>query len=240
MRLRLPGPQSRTLIVGRTGSGKTVAALWQLSERDYAPPEGIEYNGLNARPWIIIDYKRDENIAKIDGAQYISLTDPLPTKPGIYILQPMPDQDELVEDFFWRVWAKGNIGLYIDEGYILPKSGKTSAFTSILTQGRSKNIPIIILSQRPVWLNRFAISEADFYQVFHLNDERDRKTIGGFIPGGVEDRLKEYHSIWYDVGRNVRRELAPSPDLKHIHNTFRYRLAEDDEIEDEKPKRKAI
>lgn len=236
MKLRLPGPNSRTLIVGRTGSGKTVAALWQLSERDYAPPPNVEYNGANARPWVVIDYKRDENIANIEGAEYISLSDPLPTEPGIYILQPRPDQDAEVEEWLWRVWERGKIGLYVDEGYILPKSGKTPAFTSILTQGRSKGIPVIILSQRPTWINRFAISESDFYQIFHLNDARDRKTIGAFIPGEVDERLDEYHSIWYDVGRDVRRELGPVPGLRSIQATFRNRLMPKVPVEEEKPK----
>ena len=189
------------------------------------PPHGVEYNGYNARPWVIIDYKRDVNISRIPGAQYIGFNDPLPTGPGIYVLQPRPDEDSEMEAWLWRVWERGKIGLYVDEGYILPKSGKTPAFTSILTQGRSKGIPVIILSQRPVWLNRFAISESDFYQVFNLNDEMDRKTIGRFIPDGVEDRLEPYHSVWYDVGRDVRRELGPVPNEKAILKTFGHRLA---------------
>lgn len=213
--LRLPGPDSRTLIVGRTGSGKTVAAAWQLSERDF-----------DKRAWIVVDYKRDELLNSIDDIVELRLTDPIPSKPGVYIIHPRPDEEGEVEAFLWRVWEQGNVGLYVDEGYMLPMKGKSPAFQAILTQGRSKQIPVIILSQRPVWISRFAVSEADYYQVFWLNDIEDRKTVGRFIPGGVNDRLPEYNSLWYDVKQDRLARLGPVPNGEKILATFERRLFE--------------
>lgn len=207
-KLSTPGDDTRTLIVGRTGSGKTIAALYQLSLRSY-----------RIRPWIVIDYKNDVTINSIEGVEYLGLEDALPSLPGIYIVQPRPDEEGLVERLLWRIWERGGIGIYVDEGYMLPDKGKSPAFQAILTQGRSKQIPVIILSQRPVWLSRFAVSESEYYQVYWLNDERDRKTIGAFLPldsKELNERLPEYHSLWYDVKRDRLVKLKPVPHPREI------------------------
>ena len=192
---RLPNDSQRSVIIGRTGSGKTVAGAWQLSQRS-----------IDRIPWIILDFKGDKLLNRL-GALDISLTGSLPSKPGLYITHPLPHQIDEVEVFLWKVWKKESIGLFFDEGYMV--TGQKS-FRAILTQGRSKTIPCIILSQRPVFLDRFAWSEADFFQVFHLNMVDDRKTIKNYIPSGLPS-LPEYHSVWYDVSRNQTCILRPVP-----------------------------
>lgn len=216
---RLPGPDKRHLIIGRTGSGKTHMALFQLSLRDF-----------DERPWIIMNSKGDENIDAIQGTQELSLTSAIPEEPGLYIIRPLPDHDDtLLEDFLWRVWRRGGVGLYLDEGYMIPKTSK--AFRAILTQGRSKQIPVITNTQRPVFLDRFAISESDFVQVFHIVDERDKKTIQSYVPVNLDNRLDEFHSYYYDIGRDDLTELGPAPSMSSILTTFRNRLIK---IRDEK------
>ena len=108
------------------------------------------------------------------------------------------------------------------------------ALQAILTQGRSKHIPMIILSQRPMWLTRFAISESDYYQVFQLNDRDDRDRIKSFIPTDLEywmmtqvnnpPRLPKFHSLWYDVGRNELVVMQPVPDDNFILSLFERQL----------------
>jgi type IV secretory pathway VirB4 component len=44
---RFPGGDQRTTILGATGSGKSTCGLWMLA-----------HQRLNARPWIIFDFKR--------------------------------------------------------------------------------------------------------------------------------------------------------------------------------------
>lgn len=210
---RLPGPDQRILVLGRTGSGKTHMGLFQLSVRDYTE-----------RPWVVMNSKGDKAINQIQGAKEMRLTDPVPSEPGIYIIRPLPDVDDnALEDLLWRIWAQENVGLFVDEGYMVPKTSK--AFRAILTQGRSKNIPMIINSQRPVYLDRFAISEADFYQVFHMNDKADRDTISRFMPDvDLDKRLPKYHSLYYDVGEDQLNEFRPAPPMSSIQSTFRTRL----------------
>lgn len=206
----MPGSGSRTVILGKTGSGKTHAALYQLSMRDF-----------DIRPWIIIDFKGDEAIAGIIGAEEIDVTAKPPKRPGVYIVRPLPSQTPEVEELFWQIWKTENIGVFIDEGYML---GNSAAFRALLTQGRSKQIPLIVLSQRPVWLSRFVFSEAEFFQVFWLNDQRDRRTVQSFVRGDASKRLPDYHSLWYDVGRDQSAILAPVPDRSTVLSVFQARL----------------
>jgi hypothetical protein len=209
--VRLPSTSQRAFVVGRTGSGKTIAALWHLSQ-----------HSIESMPWVIYDFKTDEHIADIPGANFIGLNE-IPKQPGVYIARPLPDDGESVEKQMWRIWEKERIGVYIDEAYMV--GNDNSAFRALLTQGRSKRIPMLVCSQRPVWVSRFVLSESDFFQIFHLNDERDRRTLEALVPANLDKRLPDYHSWYYDVGKNGLVELSPVPNADIIMETFENRLS---------------
>jgi hypothetical protein len=206
--MRLPEDTHRHVIVGATGSGKTQAALWHLSHRSY-----------HEMPWVIYNYKRDELIDGIPHTHPLGL-DEVPAEPGVYVSHPLPD--ESVEEHMWGVWNKGNTGVYVDEGYML--GNNNPAFRALLTQGRSRKVPLIVLSQRPVWMDRFTFSEGDFYQVFRLQHAKDRRNVEQFVPANLEKRLPKYHSYYYDVGEDQVSVLKPVPDIHVIYETFRRRL----------------
>lgn len=223
MSVRLPDNTKRTTILGRTGAGKTVFAAALLSRQDF-----------DSQPWVIIDYKDDELIRDIctdNRVPEIGPNEKVPSKPGLYVMRPMPKADDaLVEQWLFKVHARERCGLYIDEGYALPQD---DAFDIILTQGRSKRIPVISLYQRPVYMSRFAVAQADFFAVFEQNDERDLKTTKQFItaaeaPDGrkitVFDRLPKHYCLWHDVGQGVCNVLAPAPPPESIRETFAARL----------------
>ena len=193
---RLPNDTQRAAVIGRTGSGKTLAALWHLSKRNF-----------DSYPWLILDYKTDESINSIERAEHIGLEEE-PKRPGIYIVHPLPGEEAETEKLLWTVWRRGSTGIYADEAYMI---GDNQAFEACLTQGRSKHIPMIILTQRPAWLSRFVFSEADFFQLFHLNDKRDRKTVEAFMPSNTGEVAPNYHSLWYDVGKNRLTHFLPVP-----------------------------
>jgi hypothetical protein len=197
---RFPGGDARTTILGATGSGKTSCGLWLLSAQR-----------LNARPWIIFDFKREAIFDRIGfpPIRHISLVSAPPKKPGLYLVSPRPGQDELVDRFLWSVWEKENCGLYIDEAALMPDSG--DAWPAILQQGRSKRIPVIACSQRPVGVARGLFSEASFYCVYRMTDKRDYRMVEGFAPADMGTPLPPYHWHWYDVQKNVSLAMRPCP-----------------------------
>ena len=139
-------------------------------------------------------------------------------------MRPNPAVDnEAVENFLMNIWARGDIGVYIDESYMIDKD--SPALSACLTQGRSKHIPMICLTQRPAWISRFVFSESDYFAIFHLNDKRDQKTVEQFMPESVEERLPDYNCRWFDVGHNKIFRLLPVPDRENIIQRFEEKLA---------------
>lgn len=221
MEFQFPTSAHRQFICGRTGSGKTVAACWNLLHRNFM-----------SAPWIILNHKRTSLIDNIEGAHHVDL-DFMPKKPGIYIYHPLPEDDNVaVTALLWKAHAKGNTGVYVDEGYMLDP--RDPAMRALQTQGREKRIPVIMVTQRPIQLSRFCISEADYFQVFQLNDIEDIKRVKGFIPldladlmkteANAEPKLGAYHSIWYDVSRNYLVRMAPAPREEELLAAFYERL----------------
>jgi hypothetical protein len=205
----IPWDQSRVAIIGRTGSGKTQFATWMLSERS-----------IDKKPWIVFNFKGDKLIDAIRETKELALDATVPKAPGIYIMRPQPHQTEEVNDFLWKVWERENVGLYIDEGYMMTG---LKAFRSCLTQGRSKNIPMMILSQRPVWMDKFTWSEADYYAIFNLNILSDKQIVREYVPR-AKFPLPKFNAIWHDVAEDETFLLRPVPDRATILSRFRDRI----------------
>ena len=210
--IRFPSDTQRHAIIGSTGSGKTQAGLWHLSNRNF-----------HMMPWLIYNWKGDESIDAIPGAFEIGLNE-VPDGRGVYIVRPLPHEEDEVEAQMWKIWERGNTGLFIDEGYMIPRNQK--AFRALLTQGRSKRVPMIVLSQRPTWMDRFVFTESEFVQVFRLQHVDDLKSVQKFVPANLQERLPEYHSYYYDVGQNKTAKMGPVPEINHIHATFARRLGQ--------------
>lgn len=224
----LPDHSQSLLVIGKNGSGKTLAAVWHLAQHD-----------LKNGRWFVINHKREPLINSIPGATFMELdARPKEGETGVFIFQPRPEiDDDAVEAILWWAYENGNVGIYIDEGYMI--SPRSAALNSIYTQGRSKRIPAITLSQRPSRISRFAVSEATFYQVFVLTDRRDRKTIGEFIPVDMDDFmtprdgapriLQPYHSLYYDTRSESPLVLSPVPGEEEILDQLAQQLLSEEE-----------
>jgi hypothetical protein len=230
--VRGPTSEQRSILLGRTGSGKSQFGVHLLSQQNF-----------DEKPHVIIDYKGEKLIRLLREQnkciKTISVYDNPPTKPGLYWMCPTPKvDDEAIEAWLWKVYNRarkigdvtGGMGLFIDEGFALPQK---DAFDVILTQGRSLHISVICLYQRPAWMSRFAVAQADFFAVFDQNDERDLKTTKAFIkpavtPNGeiisVYTELPPYYSLWYDVGKGKTSVLKPAPEVEAILSNFKRRL----------------
>ena len=195
----LPGAADRTAVIGATGTGKTVLGAYLLSKQRF-----------DKRPWIAIDFKNEELWDMVGTPPMRSLKlGQMPGKRGFYRMNVNPGQDEAFEDWLWKIWQRENVGLFVDEVSLVPQK---AAFKAILRQGRSKRIPVIACSQRPVDVDREVWSEANYISVMRLDDVRDYKIIQGFTRNAPIDRLlPEYHSHWYDKKNNSLIELPPAP-----------------------------
>jgi len=196
---RLPNSKQRIALLGSTGSGKTLGGLWHLSQANF-----------DSMPWTIIDFKKDEHIEGIQRAHHVSSSE-RPKRAGLYVLQPEPEED--ISGYLTHVWRGGSHGVFVDEGFVMSEvAANEQRFKTLLTQGRSLRVPMIICSQRPAWITRFVFSEADFVQMWRLNDMRDQKTVESFLPRDAYKRMPDYHSLYYDVGKNKLTYLKPVPD----------------------------
>jgi hypothetical protein len=229
--MQFPGPEDRTTILGRTGSGKTTSAAFLLSLKNFKD-----------QPWVMINTKGDKllnEIASIEGVKTLSLQQ-TPGPEGLYMVTPNPSEKETLNLFLDRIWKKQNCGVYVDEGLSL---GYSHAFETLLTQGRARRIPMIVISQRPAWLSKFVFSEADFVQVFQLQHEDDVKTVSKFVPlenyldGKKRLVLPRFDSLWYEISRDILTPLSPVPETARIVQSFRTQLGSDDinETVSEKP-----
>lgn len=201
---RLPGGDSRTTVIGATGTGKTTAGAWLLSTQRF-----------DKRPWVILDFKRE---ALFDAVGFppiseISLSHRAPKKPGLYLVSPRPGQDDELEAFLWRIWESENCGLFVDEASLMPER---DAFRAILQQGRSKRLPVIACTQRPVSVQRPLFSEASYFAVYRMADKRDYKIVEGFVPADLSRPLPRHHWRWYDVTHNELTHMAPVPRPAHV------------------------
>lgn len=195
----LPGAADRTAVIGATGTGKTILGAWLLSKQRF-----------DKRPWVIIDFKGEElwDMVGTPPIQKLKLGS-MPGKRGLFRMSVLPGQDEALEDWLWKIWKRGNVGLFVDEVSLMPQK---AAFKAVLRQGRSLLIPVISCSQRPVDVDREVWSEANYISVFRLDDIRDYKVIQGFTRNAPIDRqLPEFHSHWYDKKKYTCITLQPVP-----------------------------
>jgi hypothetical protein len=196
---RFPGGDDRTTILGATGSGKSTCGLWLLA-----------HQRLSRRPWIIFDFKREAFFDKVGfpPITQIDLDAKPPRKPGLFLVTPRPGDDDHVERFIWRLWERENCGLYVDEAPLMPQG---DAFAAVLQQGRSKRMPVIACTQRPVGVARGLFSEASFVCVFDILDQRDFKVVQGVVPAEMSRPLLWHHWRWFDRSRRVVLDMKPVP-----------------------------
>ena len=206
---RFPPGDSRLTLIGATGTGKTTAAGWFFA-----------HARLDRRPWLIIDFKREElfDWVGFPPIRALPMGQMPPKERGVYLISPNPGQEDILEDMLWKIWRRGNIGLFIDEAALMPDR---DAWRGILQQGRSKHIPVIACTQRPVDVKRAVFSEASYFGVWRLQDERDAKVIRGFVPGWDNKPLPQHYWSWYDVARNNLLTMKPVPDKTAVADMIR-------------------
>lgn len=218
-----PGPRDRVTINGMTGSGKSTFALWLFAESA----------DFDKKPWIFLDFKEEGLIAKALAAKLfglLSIDAKIPKKPGVYVVRHNPRHGQApVVDFLWKIYEAGKTGLFLDEATMVPElrgeANSGGPFQSLLSQGRSKEIPVWVLAQRPVNVNIMVFTENNFYSAFRLRGAEDLKKVVKNIPAdsrgfarvwGESVKVPRYWSRWYDAEQDRSFLLRPCPSPEKI------------------------
>lgn len=189
--------------MGMTGSGKTQGACFLLSRMNF---EQV--------PWIILDFKSEAMFNEFHSFPLLNLEPP--RDPGIYVLHVDADTMDIEEINFLlrKIKSRGYCGIFVDEGMEL---GHSSAFRSVLGQGRSLQIPMIVCTQRPKLVTLSAFTEANFYMIYRLIEPDDLKLVAGRV-GRTKplETLPKYHFYWYDVVEAQLLKMRPVPERSKI------------------------
>ncbi len=196
-------PGERGLIVGKTGSGKTLGAIFLLR---YLPP-----------PVLILDTKGDENLPRAFHPSTLERHDSLWT--GAYTAPVnivTPSARELsdigqLDDWLTQLPAPATV--YLDELYqIHGASGRAGpGLIGLLTRGRSRGMTVLMSTQRPAWISRFCLTESENFYVYRLSDPSDRDRVARLTAPQIERIPRRYHFWFYRQGKSKAVLYSPVP-----------------------------
>ena len=157
-------PSERMLIIGKTQSGKSTLAT-QL-----------------AGGWsrvLVYDPKHDPGAVPPGATVRYGVASALAALPGRVVYRPLPREQGRVAEHFdllvQRVLASGGAhGIVIHElRDVSPSSGSGTFLSAAYRQGASQRVPMILCTQRPVWIDVSAVSEAEHFALFQLQFPSD-------------------------------------------------------------------
>lgn len=177
-------PDQRVFTAGRTGSGKTYLERYLLRSANRlvaCDPKGTL--GRLAPEWNLEDWT-DRGARQLARGDDVRLRIPAPL-------------DGRWDDYLWAVYKAGNVILYIDELYGVVPPGKRAPepLTACYTRGRELGIGVHSCTQRPSWIPLFAMSEADWFFIFRLTVEEDRKRLASFMGASVIEPIRDKYGF---------------------------------------------
>jgi hypothetical protein len=222
-------------IVGRTGSGKSVAAAQHLVDWHTANPNGciVVINPKASKMW--------------DG--FINpTTKPKVQKGALINYHVLPHQKYEVNEVLWDVYEKaaklGKTLVILDEGQNYTDTAYPAA-AALWTQGREKGIEVVTCCQRPSRISISAITQVSYLRIYNVIGSDDLKKLDEYMESPITQyitagkmkngevvhgsKLKPYESAVYDVasGELVIRPpvqmvepfklLPPKPKFKPIY-----------------------
>jgi hypothetical protein len=184
----------RVFTAGRTGSGKTflehhiLAGIKRLVALD---PKGT-LGSVTSPGWNLTDWSDKGRKALLAGEP-------------VRLRVPAPLNGDWTP-YLWDVYRAGNVVLYVDEMYGVVPPGKAAPepLIACYTRGRELGIGVHAATQRPAWVPLVTMSEADWFFVFRLTLDEDRRRLASFMGASVMSPIRDrygfysYHPEWDD------------------------------------------
>lgn len=185
----------RISILGRTGSGKSAFLAYIF---DYLQKQNL---------CVIVDTKNQyKNIPALTAEALTKATK------GLYRIYELDlgngvivsDLERICEWVCFKMFERKNCTIIIEEcGAVIRKSGilyKTMPnFAKCLNQGRSENVSVICVSQRPAQIHTDVLAQSDHIICFSLTSERDREAIRNYFEVDDLALLNNYEFLWYNI-----------------------------------------
>jgi energy-coupling factor transporter ATP-binding protein EcfA2 len=203
----IPQIGERALVVGQTGSGKTALSAWLLRRVTQAPT-------------IILDTKEEEKFRALKPSRFVeSVPDMLEAAMDeavdYVVFRPPLEVTMLPEALDAILLAIYNelrgVAVYVDEAFMVHKNGQAGpGLLGLLTRGRSRGITTILAAQRPAWLSRFCVTEAQRFYLCRLTDDDDKRRLGDVIPGFRDLANPPKFGFWYfEQGAEAPLQFGP-------------------------------
>ena len=189
----------RGVLIGKTGSGKSVNGLFQLLHTDIWPK-------------IIIDTKIEDEFVSLqqDGSTIELFTDIKEFQafaaktirknlPDIILIRPNMHEmmePEILDEYVNIIYNNfGAVFTYIDEVGQLHKNGRAlPGLMNLLTRGRKRGKTTLMGNQRPALISRSVITESDKFYIYKLTDQKDWDRLSDVVPGADKlPKLDPYH-----------------------------------------------
>lgn len=174
----------RAIIIGATGSGKTVMARALL--REVPRLVVLDPKGTLGK-WGLEEWN-EETQERLYERERVRVR---------VALEGGRDFEKFWESVLQEVYEATDLVVYVDEASGIIDSTKPGPWlNSVWTRGREFNETGIAATQRPRNIPRIFLTEAEHYFVFTLRHPEDRKYVAGFAPE-LEEKVPHKHGFWY-------------------------------------------
>lgn len=179
-------PNQRVFTAGRTGSGKTFLERYLLASSKrlvVCDPKGTLSTAI-APDWRLTDWSEK-------GRKRLLAGDP------VRLRIPAPLDGDW-SSYLWDVYRAGNVLLYVDETYGVVPPGRAAPepLLACYTRGRELGIGVHAATQRPSWIPLVCMSEADWFFVFRLTLDEDRKRLASFMGASVMQPIQDRYGFF--------------------------------------------
>jgi hypothetical protein len=178
------------IIIGKTGSGKTVKVMNLIADRDRL----LIFDTMGH------DYR--------DGVVFYDL-DRLKTfwlkvyRESFRLIYRPTDELSEFNEICDLVWKCRNVTFVVEELSIFTESQRTPmAFKRILKQGRHRDIHFIGITQRPVGIDRNVTAQASEICVFATDEPRDIKYLQERLGDKIAELLQQLEPYQYIIKRD--------------------------------------